>query len=57
MKTTGYEKLFKLVEQNRGKRIGIARMIKKTGLSAKSIYMYTSWDQFGSFRNGYLNVA
>ena len=57
MKTTGYEKLYNLVERNHGKRLGIARMIKQTGLTAKSIFMYTSWNGFGSFRKGYLNVA
>jgi len=56
-KVSGKIRLEKLIEKNHGKRIGIARLVKLTGLSEKSIYMYVSWNQIGKFRKGFLHVA
>ena len=54
---SGKTKFQTLVNAFPGRKIGIARIKKYTGLSEKSITMYTSWNCYGSFRNGKLNVA
>ena len=54
---TGEKKFETLVKAYVGKKLGIDRIRKYTGLSEKSICMYTSWNQYGSFHSGMLNVS
>lgn len=56
-KKSGKAKFQTLVNAFPGRKIGVERIKKYTGLSEKSIYMYTSWKRYGSFRNGKLCVA
>jgi len=54
---SGKAKFQTLVNAFPGRNIGIARIKKYTGLSEKSITMYTSWKRYGNFRNGKLCVV
>jgi len=58
MKTkTGIAKFETLIKATGiGRKIGMDRIRKYTGLSEKSVLMYTSWNRFGSFRDGKLIV-
>lgn len=49
-----FETLVKATET--GRKIGLNRIRKYTGLSTKSIAMYASWNHFGAIRKGKLIV-
>ena len=57
MKKTGKEKLETLVRAFPGQKLGIDRIKKYTGLSIKSIRMYTSWNAYGKFQSNALRVS
>jgi hypothetical protein len=54
---TGKQKLETIVNAFPGRKVGIDRLTKYTGLSKKSVTMYVSWFAYGNFHNGKLNIA
>lgn len=55
---TGKEKLATIVNSIKtGHCVSIAKLVAYSGLSAKSVHMHISWNNFGPTKDGFLKVT